>query len=121
MKKPKNSFGLESLSGLVFSTNPNAVEKNIQDQDMNLEEVNPSRQDLRIWLDRKNRKGKAVTLIQGFQCSEETLKHLAKKLKSACGVGGAAKNEEVVIQGDHRKKVMEILQKEGYRVKLAGG
>lgn len=121
MKKPKKSLGLESLGGLVFSTDPDAVKKMQEDQSEEHDVVHPSDQDLRIWLDRKNRKGKAVTLIQGFECSEDTLKDLAKKLKSSCGVGGAAKNDEIVIQGDHRKKVLEILQKDGYKVKLAGG
>ena len=121
MKKPKKNIGLASLGGLVFSTDPNAVQKMNEGLEEGLDEIRPSDQDLRIWLDRKNRKGKAVTLIQGFECSDDVLKGLAKKLKSACGVGGAAKNDEIVIQGDHRKKVLEMLQKDGYKVKLAGG
>lgn len=121
MKKPKKNLGLESLGGLVFSTDADTVKKMQEDLNEDHVELKPSDQDLRIWLDRKNRKGKAVTLIQGFECSEETLKDLAKKLKSACGVGGGAKNDEIVIQGDHRKKVLELLQKDGYKAKLAGG
>ena len=121
MKKPKKSIGLESLGGLVFSTDPNAVTNHQAQFEEGQEDVSPADQDLRIWLDRKNRKGKAVTLIKGFECSEEALKELAKRLKSACGVGGGAKDGEVIIQGDHRKKVLELLQKEGYNVKLAGG
>lgn len=121
MKKHKKSIGLESLGGLVFSTDPNAVTDQQDQIEDSEDEVAPSDQDLRIWLDKKNRKGKAVTLIKGFECSDETLKDLAKRLKSACGVGGAAKDQEVIIQGDHRKKVLELLNKEGYNAKLAGG
>ena len=121
MKKPKKTIGLESLGGLVFSTDPDAVRKHEEENANYEDDVSPSDQDLRIWLDRKNRKGKAVTLIKGFECSEETLKDLAKRLKSACGVGGSAKDGEIFVQGDHRKKVLELLQKEGYNAKLAGG
>ena len=78
--------------------------------------------DVRIWLDKKNRRGKKATIIKGLDLEEEQLKSLAKDIKSQCGVGGNAKNGEIIIQGDHRKKVLDILISKGFRKsKLAGG
>lgn len=77
---------------------------------------------IRVKRDRKNRGGKTVTLVQGLELSEEEMTTLCKKMKSKCGVGGAVKDEEIIIQGDQVKKVIEILQKEGYKdVKQSGG
>ena len=79
------------------------------------------RQDLRVWLDRKQRGGKTVTLVKGFVGSDADLGELARLLKTRCGVGGAAKDGEIIIQGDHRDRVVEILAKAGYKCKKAGG
>jgi len=111
---------LESLGGLIFSTGS----ENITDETDNseLEKIDPSAIDLRVSLDRKNRKGKAVTLITGFgNIDKEDLKDLAKTLKSKCGVGGGTKDEEIFVQGDHVNKVIGILKEEGFRVKRSGG
>lgn len=69
---------------------------------------------LRISLDKRNRKGKAVTLVTGFRGSDEDLQELGKLLKMRCGVGGSAKEGEIIVQGDHRTKVLDILKNEGY-------
>ncbi len=77
---------------------------------------------IRIHKDRKNRAGKTATLIKGLPLDEDELVTLCKKLKNKCGVGGAAKDGEIMIQGDQVKKVIDILIKEGYKdVKQSGG
>ena len=76
--------------------------------------LQPSHQRLRVQLGRKSRGGKVVTLITGFVGTEDDLKELGKFLKSKCGVGGSAKDGEVIVQGDFKQKVLELLKKEGY-------
>ena len=73
-----------------------------------------------MWLDRKQRGGKVVTLVRGFVGSDAGLQELARLLKTRCGVGGTAKDGEIIIQGDHRDRVAELLIRSGYRCKKAG-
>lgn len=80
----------------------------------------PAQQDLRVWLDRKQRAGKVVTLVKGFVGTDDDLQELARTLKTRCGVGGGAKLGEIIIQGDHRDRVFDLLTKAGYRCKKAG-
>ncbi len=81
----------------------------------------PEKQNLRVLLDKKKRRGKEVTLITGFIGSEDALKDLGKLLKSKCGVGGSAKDGEIMVQGNKRDQVIEILLAKGYKAKKSGG
>lgn len=114
-----NKKSLSDLGGIMYSTDPSFAfeEENKEAQDR----LPNNQQDLRVMLDRKNRGGKAVTLITGFWGTEAELEQLAKLLKTKCGVGGGAKDGEIIIQGDFRDKVVLMLQKEGYKVKKSGG
>lgn len=103
--------------GVVYSTNPD-YEFNSFDDETETPENN--RQELKLWLDRKGG-GKVVSRVAGFVGKDEDLQSLKKKLQNACGSGGSAKEGEVLIQGDHRDKLLAFLLKEGYKAKKAGG
>jgi len=105
--------------GVVFSTNPDF--QYTTDAEPEVESIAPSKQNLRVWIESNHRGGKTVTLVKGFVGPEEELKELAKALKNRCGVGGSIKDGEIIIQGSHRDKVLEILLSKGYRAKAAGG
>lgn len=101
---------------VVYSTNPDF---SYDTGEVEEEETLPAnKQNLRIKLDKRHRNGKAVTLVTGFVGTSADLKALAKSLKSACGVGGSDKDGEILIQGDHREKVLAILVKEGYKARV---
>lgn len=107
----KNNDWKERLN-VVYSTNPDYNYEIEDDEKQNT--LPPAQQRLRVQLDRKNRGGKVVTLITGFVGTENDLKELGKLLKSKCGVGGSAKDREIIVQGDFKLKVLELLKKEGY-------
>lgn len=104
---------------VVYSTNPNF---SYQEEEEEVQDTLPkNQQKLYVSIDKKQRAGKEVTLIEGFIGLEEDLKELGKVLKSKCGVGGSVKDGEILIQGNFRDKIIELLQKEGYGVKRKGG
>lgn len=109
-----------SKKNIVYSTNPNFQHED--DDDMEMETLVPEKQELKVMIDRKQRKGKSVTLITGFEGSDEDLQELGKTLKQKCGVGGSAKNGEIIVQGENKEKIFELLLKMGYRkTKKVGG
>lgn len=100
---------------IVYSTNPDF---NYQfDDEPEAVTLEPAKQQLKITLDAKQRKGKVVTLIEGFIGTEDDLKELGKLLKNKCGVGGSARDGEILMQGDLRDKIKSILKDLGYKVK----
>jgi translation initiation factor 1 len=96
----------------VYSTNPDFKYETGKEEEQDT--LPKEKQQLRISLDKRNRKGKAVTLITGFAGTNDDLEELGKLLKVKCGVGGSSKDGEIIVQGDFRNKVLELLQKEGY-------
>jgi translation initiation factor 1 len=103
---------INSLSGLVYSTDPDF--KLEQTDDTEQDTLPPAKQKLKILLDKKRRAGKIVTLIEGFVGTTADREDLGKKLKTFCGTGGSVKDGEIIVQGDNRDKVMQWLQKNGY-------
>jgi len=97
--------------GFVYSTNPDF---NFYREQENQDTLPAAEQRLKIRLDTKHRAGKAVTLIEGFTGKEQDLEELGKKIKTFCGTGGSAKEGEIIVQGDHRDKVLQWLLKNGY-------
>ena len=104
---------------VVYSTNPDFQFEYEEDEQPDTLPAN--QQKLYVSIDRKQRGGKEVTLIEGFIGSEDDLKDLGKMVKQKCGVGGTAKDGEILIQGNFRDKVCVLLEKEGYQVKRKGG
>ena len=101
--------------GVVYSTNPDF--KYETDEPVEEETLEPGKQKLIVRIDRRQRAGKQVTLIEGFKGKSEDLAALAKTLKTRCGVGGTAKDGEITIQGDLRDKLVALLTSMGYNAK----
>jgi translation initiation factor 1 len=118
--RDKRSKKFNSFEGIVFSTDPDHQYQKYPDNNREAT-PDPKSQDLRISLDKKQRAGKAVTLITGFKGSLNDLENLGKKLKQKCGVGGTVKDGAIIIQGDFIGKITNMLVADGYKVKKAGG
>jgi len=119
----KSKKHTRETDGMVYSTNENfdfspfaALANQLEEQQLEGKEKN-----LKVMIDKKSRGGKKVTLVTGFEGMTKDIEELGKKLKSKCGVGGSVKDREIIIQGDFKEKIFEILKSEGYGVKKVGG
>ena len=106
----------KSSGGLVYSTDPDF--KPYEEEAEQQETLVPAKQQLKIILDKKHRGGKTVTLVDNFIGTEEDLETLGKQLKAFCGTGGSVKDGQIIIQGDQRQKVLQWLQKSGYKARV---
>ncbi len=117
MVKKTNDW--KKREGVVYST-LESFEYNTDNSEV-ADSLLPAQQKLKVLLDKKARAGKQVTLVEGFVGNEEDLRNLGKLLKNKCGVGGSTKDGEILIQGDHRDKVLQVLLDAGYGAKKTGG
>lgn len=110
----------ENKTKLVYSTDP-GIRRKIEadrsgDKNSQANSILPEKQKIKIFLQTKGRRGKKVTVIQGFKYDPEKISNLARELKQFCGAGGTVKGQDIEIQGDKRKQVAEKLGGLGYRV-----
>jgi len=121
-KSGKNKHFSTEEGSMVYSTNANFAFAGLADLLGNEQEnTSAAAQLLEVHLEKKHRGGKAAIIIRGFIGTDEELNDLAKNLKTGMGVGGSAKDGEIIIQGDRREKVMELLQGWGFKTKRVGG
>ena len=107
----KNNDWKDRLN-VVYSTNPDYQYESIEEEEA--ETLPKNQQKLRVSMEKKGRGGKTVTLIRGFIGTEDDLKELGKLLKTKCGVGGSSKDGEIIIQGDFKQRIIDLLKVEGY-------
>ena len=110
--KEKTDIERKKRIGVVYSTNPDYEYSD--DSQEEADTLQKNQQKLRLNMERAGRGGKTVTLVKGFVGSDKDINALCKLLKQKCGVGGSVKDGEIIIQGDHRQRLVEILKKEGY-------
>lgn len=115
LKAKKKNMDKKKRINVVYSTNPDFNYESGQTEEP--ETLAPEKQNLRIVLDSRQRAGKTVTIIQGFVGKEDDLKELGKLLKNKCGVGGSIKDNEIIIQGALKDKILAILKENHYRAK----
>lgn len=111
-QKKKEEVARSKRTGVVYSTNPDFTHK--EDSAEEIPTLPKNQQRLRLAMERAGRGGKTVTIVRGFTGTETDLQSLGKMLKQRCGVGGSVKNGEIIIQGDHHPRILEILRQEGY-------
>lgn len=121
MGKNKNKKQNLSGDGIVYSTNPEYVFADLFAQLQEPDAASAKKGTLYVSLDKKNRAGKAVTLVEGFTGTDADGENLCKTLKNHCGAGGSFKDGEIMVQGDHREKVFKFLINSGWNVKKKGG
>lgn len=107
----------KDMLGAAFNIDPESI-KNEEPESEEKNSVDPGKQRIDIMLDKRNRNGKKVTIMVGFDCNDEELKALAKDLKQQCGVGGSARGGEILMQGDFREKLKSILVSKGYKARV---
>ncbi|WP_178791632.1 translation initiation factor [Bacteroidaceae bacterium] len=107
----KNNDWKERLN-VVYSTNPDFKYENTEDEE--IDTPDKKQQKLRVSIEKKGRGGKTVTLVNGFIGTEDDLKELGKMLKTKCGVGGSVKDGEIIIQGEFKQRIIDLLKSEGY-------
>src|SRR5690606_31499391 len=105
----------QRYTGIVYSTDESFAYQ--EETDEAVQTLPNQQQRLRVMLDRKMRGGKVVTLVKGFIGTSEDLDVLGKRLRQKCGVGGSAKHGEILIQGDFKERIFQLLKEEGYRVR----
>ena len=110
--KEKTEIDRKKRIGVVYSTNPDYEYSD--DSQEESDTLPKNQQKLRLNMERAGRGGKTVTLVKGFVGSDKDITALCKLLKQKCGVGGSVKDGEIIIQGDHRQRLVEILKKEGF-------
>ena len=110
--KEKTEIDRKKRIGVVYSTNPDYEYSD--DSQEEADTLPKNQQKLRLNMERAGRGGKTVTLVKGFVGSDKDINAICKLLKQKCGVGGSVKDGEIIIQGDHRQRLVEILKKEGY-------
>ena len=102
---------LYNSGGIVYSTAENFVRADNEETE---DFLSPAEQKLTVVLDKKHRGGKVVSIIKGFSMKESEIEEIGKKLKAFCGSGGSVKDDEILIQGDHRQKILQWLLKNGF-------
>ncbi len=121
MAKKKIKINTSGDDAMVYSTNSSFAFGDALANALDSDSYSTDKDILEVHFEKKGRGGKTAILIKGFSGTETELKDLAKNLKNHCGVGGSAKNGEIIIQGNVRDKVMAFLEKEGFKTKRVGG
>jgi len=105
---------ITSSSPFVYSTDPTFIVQ--QNEQQSVITLPAEHQKLKVSLDKKQRAGKVVTLVTGFEGKQEDMLELSKQLKSLCGTGGSVKDDVIIVQGDNKQKIFQWLQKNGYKL-----